>query len=141
VYFQSEFGIDSTNIGYVLVFPVLAYIFACPAIGVLNKHFNNNVFAAYGLTLTMIGAFLAGPSLILGLPSKLSIVVMGYACLYVGAAIIVILALPTIIKDLSKIYNLSMENEELNDKAAGIFNAFWSLGTISAPIIGGAIND
>jgi MFS family permease len=29
----------------------------------------------------------------------------------------------------------------LNDKAAGIYNAFYSLGAITAPIVGGALTD
>lgn len=35
----------------------------------------------------------------------------------------------------------SMENEVLMDKCAGLYNAFYSLGAIIAPILGGMLND
>jgi MFS family permease len=41
----------------------------------------------------------------------------------------------------AKAENIDPTSETLNDKASGIYNGFYSLGSISAPIIGGALTD
>lgn len=36
---------------------------------------------------------------------------------------------------------IESDNETLNDKASGIYNSFYCLGAIIAPILGGILND
>ncbi len=61
--------------------------------------------------------------------------------LMTGGAFFLIPCLPELIEVIRLQEGLSQDNEDLNNKASGIFNAFYSFGAIIAPIIGGMLSD
>lgn len=69
------------------------------------------------------------------------IIILGYTILFIGSAFFLIPGLPEIVEVMARLENLDPTSETLNDKASGIYNGFYSLGSISAPIIGGALTD
>ena len=50
-------------------------------------------------------------------------------------------SLPEVIDAVQTRENIDPDNEILNDKAAGIYNAFYAIGCIIAPILGGILYD
>jgi MFS family permease len=58
-----------------------------------------------------------------------------------GCVLIVIPTLPEIIDAYRKKYNLTREDDRLNDKSSGLFASFTSFGGILGPLVGGALND
>lgn len=69
------------------------------------------------------------------------IILTGYTLLVAVSAFFFIPGLPEVIDVISRKENIDARNEQLNDKASGIYNAFYSFGSITAPIIGGALTD
>ena len=69
------------------------------------------------------------------------IVLVGYSIIALGGLFFFIPSLPEIINAVSHKEKIPEDDEILNDKAAGIFNCFYSLGAIIAPILGGVLND
>jgi MFS family permease len=65
----------------------------------------------------------------------------GYTLTAFGSLFFWIPSLPEVIDSYKIKYNIVEEDELLNDKASGIYSAFYSLGAVIAPIIGGIIND
>jgi MFS family permease len=43
-------------------------------------------------------------------------------------------------ENIAKQEGLSSKNEDLNNKSAGIYNGFLTIGAVAAPVIGGALN-
>jgi MFS family permease len=72
--------------------------------------------------------------------SKLYLLIIGYTLNYIASAPCLIVALPEIMNVISNQESLPAEYEEFNNKAAGIYNAMNSLGSIVAPILSGALN-
>lgn len=69
------------------------------------------------------------------------IILVGYSTIALGGLFFFIPSLPEIINSVSHKERIPETNDQLNDKAAGIFNCFYSLGAIIAPIGGGLLND
>lgn len=69
------------------------------------------------------------------------IILVGYSTIALGGLFFFIPSLPEIIYSVSRKENIPEDSDSLNDKAAGIFNCFYSLGAIIAPILGGLLND
>ena len=66
---------------------------------------------------------------------------MGYSLLSFGCLYFFIPSLPEVIKSVHLATGLNLSDPILNDKAAGIYNTFYNMGSILAPPIGGALND
>lgn len=72
---------------------------------------------------------------------KLWIVIAGYALLAVGCLFFFLPSLPEVLKSVHLATGINLDDQMLNDKASGIYNTFYYLGSIMAPPIGGALND
>src|SRR6202000_1437134 len=72
---------------------------------------------------------------------KMYLIFIGYCLIALGALFFDIVALPEVISSVALQEGIDEKNDSLNDKAAGIFNCFYSLGAIIAPILGGVLTD
>ena len=73
--------------------------------------------------------------------SKLWIVLIAYCGLSVGCLFFFIPSLPETIDSVHLKLGVPLNDPVLNDKASGIYNAFYFLGAIIAPPLGGLLND
>ena len=77
--------------------------------------------------------------MILGIPKKLWITLVGTGCLGLSVAFLFVPLLPEIIASVAE--KEGLENSPfLSDKASGIYNSAYGIGNCLAPIIGGAIS-
>ena len=66
---------------------------------------------------------------------------MGFTFLSIGCLLFFIPSLPEIINSVHFKEKIKLDDPTLNDKASGIYNSFYFLGSIIAPILGGMLND
>jgi len=66
---------------------------------------------------------------------------VGYTLIYIGSLFLLIAGLPEIMELVQKKEGFQADNEDLNNKAAGIYNTFLTIGSVNAPIIGGVLDD
>jgi MFS family permease len=64
----------------------------------------------------------------------------GMVLLGLSVSIIFVPLLAEIIISVQEKEQISSENSVLNDKASGLFNIFYAIGCIIAPVIGGYLN-
>lgn len=69
------------------------------------------------------------------------ILLVGYSLLALGNLFFFIPSLPEVLESVRRKERISSQNHLLNDKASGIYNAFYAVGAIFAPITGGFLKD
>jgi len=90
------------------------------------------------LVLTVLALVLAGPSPLLGLPNSLTLLVIGLLLTGLSNAFAFIPVFSEAHEAMIEKYGYAEENENLSDKTAAIYGLFYSLGSVLAPIFGGA---
>ena len=72
---------------------------------------------------------------------KLWIVLLGYSILATGCLFFFIPSLPEVLQSVHLATGINLDDHLLNDKAAGIYNTFFYLGSIIGPPLGGVMKD
>lgn len=85
-----------------------------------------------------VGIFLLGPSKILFLPDSQYLLYLGLAITGVSISFIFVPLLPEIIYVVGTAENIKKDTT-FNDKASGVYNFSYALGTIIAPNLGGVL--
>lgn len=118
---------------------------------VLGDRLHRRVTILIAFASCTIGLVLFGPSETLHVPeydflysiylffSKLWILILGYSIMSVGFLFFFIPSLPEILDSVRIKEGISEDNDLLNDKGAGLYNAFYSMGAIIAPVLGGIL--
>jgi len=66
---------------------------------------------------------------------------VGYSILSLGCLFFFIPSLPEVLHSVHLETGINLDDPILNDKASGLYNTFFYLGSIIGPPIGGALND
>jgi MFS family permease len=82
-----------------------------------------------------------GPSELFELAEEASLVIMGSTILGIAGAMALVPLFSTIIDSVREKQKIVGKCENLHDKTSAIFNMCWALGSVIAPITGGAMND
>jgi len=139
-YIKEEFGIPEEKVGYLLVIGCFTYAFGSPIVGLLCSKFERKYITCVAFILCSFSLLLTGPSqMILHLPKKLWLTLVGTGALGLSVAFLFVPLLPEIIAAVAE--KEGLENSPfLSDKASGIYNSAYGIGNCLAPIIGGTIS-
>jgi len=123
--------------------------------GWLNTKVNPLKMVGVGLVLYPIGLLFLGPSLALGFPEEKGLVIAGLCILGFGLATVLVPSVNIMIgaglgkaEEERKKLDLPEQSEKANkkmtelvcDQAGAMFNIAYCLGSISGPILGGALD-
>ena len=138
----SDYGIPETQIGFIFAIPCFTYFITTLVISfVIHKIPRRLLFFGSFIFITF-GLLLMGPSALFGLPNNdFSIIMVGWSLIGIAEACLYIPIMPEIIESIQVEHGIVIgKNEEvdhqLNDKTAGIYATFYSLGAIMSPNVG-----
>lgn len=135
----STFGSSEIQIGLIFAAPSLSYMISTQLVYRVLKVFPYRRLVMFGsLVLTVLALILAGPSYYLGLPNNLALLVSGLLLTGLTNAFAFIPVFSEAHEAMIEKYGLAEENEKLSDKTAAIYGIFYSLGSMLAPVFGGA---
>jgi MFS family permease len=91
-----------------------------------------------------VGLFLMGPSTILGLPNQIWLFLIGLGLTDAAQGFLFIPILPEIIESFSQRYGFTegedeQVDEDISDRASGLYGAFYYTGMILSPICGSLV--
>lgn len=139
LHLQNTFNSSEIEIGFIFAAPSLAYIISTQVVYLLLQKFPFRRLVMFAsLVLTVLALVLAGPSPLLGLPNSLTLLVTGLLLTGLSNAFAFIPVFSEAHEAMIENYHFSEENELLSDKTAAIYGLFYSLGSVLAPIFGGA---
>lgn len=141
-YLKNHFGIDASWNGIIFAIPCLFYAGSSPFVSMLTKIMQRRLIIFFAFILNIIALLLMGPSEMLGFPERQYnqwLTYVGLALNGVSISFIFVPLLPEILYVVGTAEGLSDDNNELNDKASGIYNVAYASGTILAPNIGGIL--
>lgn len=136
---KDEYGIKERYIGFISALPFFMYAVCCPFVTWLLTKTRRSVIILVAFFLCSFALILVGPSETLHIPRNLWVLITGYAILGGGTLFFFIPSLPEIIHNVKIKNNIDHGNEMINDKASGVYNSFFSLGAVIAPILAGAL--
>lgn len=144
-YLEDNFDISSKENGLIFAVPCLFYAGSSPFVGMLTKIMQRRLIIFFAFILNVIALFMMGPSYILDFPYTKEehaewLTIAGLALNGISISFIFVPLLPEILYIVGTEEGLSHDND-LNDKASGIYNVAYASGTILAPNIGGLLSD
>jgi MFS family permease len=130
--------------GAIASYGSLTYLLTTVLTGYISHIMPKRLFILLSFVSITIGLFLMGPSDILGLPNYIWLFLVGYGLVGAAQGFLFIPILPEIIEAFSDRYEIKEgENEEVDedvsDRASGLYGAFYYTGMIISPITGSLI--
>ena len=135
-----ELGIDDLAVGYTFALSSLAYALTAPLVNWMKMRIPRYWLSFVAFWIFAMALMIEGPSGLFDLDDEPSLVILGYMILGVAGALALVPLFSSIIESVREKENINGKCENLHDKTSALFNASWALGSILAPIIGGAIN-
>eukprot|EP00742_Colponemidia_sp_Colp-10_P008175 GILJ01008831.1.p1 GENE.GILJ01008831.1~~GILJ01008831.1.p1 ORF type:complete len:439 (-),score=63.94 GILJ01008831.1:32-1348(-) len=130
------FGLSSGPIGLIFMVSTLSYAITSPFMTWVSMKIGPRVLMLLGLLCTAISFFLLGPCpYIPFLPSSIVTICIALVVLGMGAAMILVPAMPEMIKEAEHL------GEGTSDVISGIINGCFSLGEIVGPMVGSSLGD
>jgi MFS family permease len=139
-YLLTSYGIKPDENGLIFAVPCLFYAGSSPFVSLLTRRMQRRLIIYFAFLLNVVALMLLGPSKLLGFPQWEWMTIMGLALNGISISFIFVPLLPEILYVVGTEENLEGDNE-LNDKASGIYNVAYASGTILAPNIGGVLTD
>jgi MFS family permease len=140
-YIKDKFDIGTKINGFAFGLLPLSYAVMCIFLGYFTDRFPRRVVTLWGFLICVIGNIFVGPSKLLHLPESLTLVILGLFINGVGIAFIFVPLLVELMHIVSHKEKINSGNTQFNDKASGIFNFSFALGTILSPNLGGTLSD
>ena len=94
----------------------------------------------FGFTLMAVSMLFVGNSHWLMLPESLKFTMIGLVLLGIGFSAIVVPIFPEMLEGIEKSHPEYLQSNELNDVAAGMFNASMGVGESIGPVLSGLLN-
>ena len=142
IHLLKVYGLGAEYNGYVFAVPCLTYCLITPFVSRLSETFSSKrqlIFCSF--VLCFISLLLSGPSEALGLDNNLWVLLFGLGLNGVASGCAFIPIFPEIMEAVMEQHGIEDETDELCDKVSGIYGTFYSIGSVVAPILGGALGD
>lgn len=139
-YLKTAYGISESENGLIFAIPCLFYAGSSPFVSLLTRRMQRRLIIYLAFLLNVVALILLGPSNLLGIPQYMEFTFVGLALNGISISFIFVPLLPEILYVVGTAEGLE-NNNELNDKASGIYNVAYASGTILAPNIGGVLTD
>lgn len=140
----SDKGFDSKTSGLVLALPCLTYTISCILVNFIVGKVPRRLLILTSFFLLAVSMTFQGPSLELGFPDEVYLMLIGFALNGIAQGFIFIPLLPDALEAVFiKEGIVEGENEAtdqlISDYGSGLYGTFFSTGQILAPIVGSAI--
>ena len=122
-----DFGLSVLQVGLMFTIIPLTYIPAMMIVQAFPKWMARRFTMIISCVLLGIATFFNGPSLLLGMPDKLFLIVIGQALSGIFMAFLIIPVLPEMITAANKRMK-GRQKQRVNTMASGLFNASLGLG-------------
>lgn len=138
---EHNFGIEQFWHGWILAIPAICYVFSAAVVGYIIDYAPRRIFLLVTFVVMLASLILMGPSYLLHLPKQVWIFFIGFGLNGIAQGFLFIPILPEVIDAIYQ-KNGIIEGEDeyidgiISDKAAGLYGSFYSLGVISAPLLG-----
>ncbi len=143
-------GVKESSVGY--GFSVIGGSFGIGSLvaGRLCSVMHRNYVIQIGSFFQGVGILFVGPSKLLGLPTSIPLMYVGFFFIGFFAAFSFTVIIPGVIDTIEIEQKKKADktgvafipnNEQLGDKASALFNVSYALGGIISPILGGALYD
>ena len=133
-------GINELAVGYTFALSSLAYALTAPLVNLMKTRIPRYWLSFVAFWIFAMALMIEGPSSLFELEPEPELVILGYMILGVAGALALVPLFSSIIESVREKEGINGKCENLHDKASALFNACWALGSVLAPIIGGAIN-
>lgn len=120
--------------------PSLIYVLHMPLVSLYTRYVSKRVVIVAGFALLSLSMLFVGNSTWLRIPETLQYTMVGLVLLGIGFSAIVVPIFPEMLEGVEAKYPLYSLSNELNDMAAGLFNASMGLGECIGPVFSGVIN-
>lgn len=138
----STFNLSPGYTGLVFAVPSICYCITTPLVNRISHRFRSKrILMLFALCVTVVALLIAGPSEILGLPNELWVLTIGLGLIGTSSGLAFVPVFPEIMEGVMERNGLLEETDELCDKVSGMYGTFYSIGSILAPIVGGALGD
>uniref|UniRef100_A0A7S3CIL2 Uncharacterized protein n=2 Tax=Strombidium rassoulzadegani TaxID=1082188 RepID=A0A7S3CIL2_9SPIT len=146
VHLEDNFKIDEDKLGYYVSGFTFPYLFSSLLVPVLLKNVARKLQFVSALAFLAVGLIFVGPSLLLGLPEKLYLVMIGLCSNVMVVSVFFVQSIPEIVDALHLKYKivegLDDELDDLiNDKVSGLYNTVTCLSSLICPIVFGGLYD
>ena len=131
IYWQREFGLSEKEAGQTFSYSYFGYAFGTLLSPVLYRLLNHRMWIFLGLLIESAAiALLIGPSLLLGVPNHLWLVVVAMTVARFLNAYVFIAIIPEMGEAVAEAFDLQHLPPELGDKVSVIFGFFIASGSV-----------
>jgi MFS family permease len=134
-------GVPKEHIGFYFVLSCFMYSICSPFVGYLCKFIPKPYLTQFSFFMCSFSLLLFGPSLAMGLPQSLTLMIIGNILLGFSTSFVFVPLPAEIVDAVKEKEGITGENEQVSDLAAGVFNTSYGIGCLLAPILGGFFND
>ena len=136
----ADFGAKPEENGVLFAIPSLIYVLHMPLISLYTRLVSKRCVLMFGFALMALSMLFVGNSAWLKIPESLKFTMIGLFLLGIGFSAIVVPIFPEMLEGVEKRYPQYAKSHELNDIAAGMFNASMGVGETVGPILSGILN-
>ena len=136
----ADYGSSALQSGAMFAIPSLLYVLHMPLISLYTRCVSKRTVLISGFFLLSLSMLFIGNSPHLHIPETLSYTMVGRMMLGIGFSAIVVPIFPEMLEGVEQSHPQYLQSNELNDVAAGLFNASMGLGESVGPILSGASN-
>ena len=111
-----------------------------PLISIYTRFVSKRAILIFGFALMALSMLFVGNSHWLMIPESLKFTMLGLILLGIGFSSIVVPIFPEMLEGVEKNHPEYLQSNELNDVAAGMFNASMGLGESIGPVLSGMLN-
>lgn len=136
----ADFGSTPLQSGAMFAIPSLLYVLHMPLISLYTRCISKRAIIITGFSLLSLSMLFIGNSKWLNIPESLTFTMVGLVMLGIGFSAIVVPIFPEMLEGVEQRHPQYLVSNELNDVAAGLFNASMGLGESVGPVISGVFN-
>lgn len=137
----ADFGSTPEENGLLFAIPSLIYVLHMPLISVYTSVVSKRAVMMIGFALMALSMLFIGNSAWIFIPESLKFTMIGLVLLGIGFSAIVVPIFPEMLEALEEQNPAFIKSNEVNDLAAGMFNASMGVGESIGPILSGLINN
>jgi MFS family permease len=144
-YMINDVKVDKKYIGFLFGIQPGTFFVMAPIVGYFSKRVPRIYIAQLAFFTIPISVSLYGPSKFLGIPQKLYIMLPGNVCMGISNSLMLVPLIAEIIDAVKQKEKVDEEDEattsKISDLASGLYGSCNALGSFTAPIVGGLLNE
>ena len=135
-----DLGAEPEESGVFFAIPSLTYVLHMPLISLYKRLVSKRAVLIFGFALMALSMLFIGNSTWLMIPESLSFTTVGLVIYGMSLSSITVPIFPEMLEGVEKRNPEYAQSSELNDVAAGMFNASMGVGETLGPVLSGLLN-